>query len=256
MNAEQQTHEFIELYLADELSAEELTQFEQRCENEPGFKEELELQKAAHKVVEITADLALKNRLRAIETEMNSSSWETAEKRFSSKNMFLRVAAVVLLLFAAVVVFNLLQRPTSQALYSEHFEPYRAPVNVRSQNLQFSEQWKHASQLYRSEDFSSAATAFEEILKNNGQEAKYLVHFYLAMSFLSCEDVDAQRAIPHFNAVFQTDNDYHQQSHWYLALAYLSLENEESACAELEKLVQESNRYKQEEAKEILHELE
>ena len=256
MNMSQQTHEQIEKFLAGELSGDDLKQVEEKYQTDPSFKMEVDLQEAAHKVVEISGDLALKEKLRAIEAELNASSQKKAEHQYTSKNLFLRVAAVIVVLFASVIIFNVLQPPTPKALFSEHFETYRAPVNTRSQNAPLSEQWQQASQLYRTEDFGSAAEAFEEILKDHQQEANYLVHFYLAMSYLSKENTEAEKAISHFKIVFQTDNDHHQQAHWYLALAYLSLENEKAARVELNKLLQQHNRFKKQEAQEILHELE
>ncbi len=253
MTAEQ-LHDKMEAYLANGMTSEERLEFESDLETNAELQVEFELHKMAYEVITIGADRELKEKLQEI-GKSNIPTIENSESRFSSKQLFLRVAAVLVILMLSVVVFDILQPSDPQELYAEYFETYRAPINTRSQQGLFSADWQQAAHHYREGEYEKAIITYELMLQEEEND-HYLLHYYLGMSILNSTIHDSELAIPHLQKVFESANDYHQQASWYLALAYLESGDEEAARIQFQKVVDQENRFKLQESLEILHKLE
>lgn len=90
---------------------------------------------------------------------------------------------------------------------------------------------------YLNEDYLQAIRFFNQAIARNNDD--YEAHFYIGVSYLMSQS--SEKAIPHFNILIE-NNDlmFNVPAQWYLALAYLQLEELELATPILEELLETS----------------
>ena len=250
MGADENTQEWIEHYLDDSLEQQEKISFEQKLNTDLVFAQEVSIAQETRQAVKLAGRQNLKSRLEGFEKEI--------EKNSSNNFSFFRTLGIALMIFLALGIafwwfLQAKQKNTPAKIYAAQFEPYRNPLKLRQVAPQQSNSWLKASEYYSQQNFEKAAHAFQQVLNQNSNTA-YLAHFYLGVSLLAQKPAHAEKAILAFEAVFDSDNDYHQAALWYKALAYLQLEKPAEAKSILRKIVA-NNSYKKEEAKYILKQI-
>ncbi len=194
--------EYIEAYLADELSDEARRAFEQRLQTDPAFAAEFALHKDTHQLLVLGKQLAYKERLRALDAETSVSvrplwwRWQAA-------------AAVLLLLVAAAVLW--LWQP-GVGPYRAAFSPYPDRLSLRQDGSQA--QVQPAMAAYQDRDFERAAARFEVLAEQDTGNTAY--QFYWGVSLLGADQ--AARADAVLGAI-SPRSLYFQASQWYRALA-------------------------------------
>ena len=249
MNEELKRQELIDNYLDGKLGKTEVEEIEQKLASDADFREVLNLEKAARKIVQTAGRANLRSKLEGFEAEA------AAPVRRLFPLRALAIAASILALIAAGLwLFQNNQPSTPQAIFADYFEPYRNPIFTRSGENNQENTWKTATEAYASGDYAKAIDAFRESL-NYEETITYLANFYLGLSYLSQDSPQPQEAITALDQVFTSDNDYHQQALWYKALAYLNQNNKSQAILSLKELLNQGD-FKRLEAENILNSLE
>lgn len=252
---DQNTYEHIEQYLDGELPEMEVLGFEKRIEEDQVFKEAVEdvmkLRHAAHSLLKENY-------------EEKFSQWREEEGgiirpiRARSRQRYMAVAAVVLLLLTSVVLF--INRPSSepvsmQQLYTMNDAPLK-PSGTRTfeTDNETKDIWLSAIQLYGKGQYEEAAVQFNqmiEVISDKSELDQPLL--YLGTCYLFTEKTEL--ALETLEKVDEgSESSY--QADWYISLAYLKMEDKNHAMKALKKITTLSFHPKKTEAEEILRHLE
>lgn len=239
----------LEKYLQNKLTANERKQFEVLIESDPTLKKEVEFELDVKRAVIANEDESFRNLLAEFESEADSIENVLTEKKETSRfpTKWLIAASIVLIASLTILQFN--QSSDPQELFAQNFEPYTNVTHPITRGESSNTAKTMAFIAYESENYAEAITLFDELYAVD-QEPYYL--FYKANALIQLER--ASEAIPLLKQHLQLDDDLTTNSNWYLAMAYLSLQDTENAKLALEKVVA-ANAYGAEKAKKLLTEL-
>ncbi len=160
------------------------------------------------------------------------------------------VAASVILLIGISYFFMIDQNLTSQELFIKNFEPYPNVVHPIVRGKEGIDTKTVAFRAYQTGDYETSAELFEELYTVT-EESPYL--FYQANSLIQLNK--AKEAIPLLQNHLKAGDDLSDKTNWYLAMAYLQIDDKENAIKMLESVLR-NGKFKAEEAKDILDALE
>lgn len=232
----------IEKYLQNRLSVEEKQLFDELLKNDIQFKEDVALHTNLKEVVEYDDDTNFKKLISNIESKAKS----TLQKRNYTKWL---VAASIVVLLGSFYVINLNKTVSSNKLFATYFEPYRNVIQPVERGNEMQDKKTQAFTAYENGYFEEAITLFSE-LHITTNESYYL--FYKANALLQLEQ--ANESINLLLEHLKTNDILTQKTNWYLALAYLKIDDTENAKNTLQ-IVINSKMYKTEDAKALLKKL-
>jgi len=235
--------ELLEKYIQNRLTSEEELKFANLLKSDISFKEEVALHTNLKKVVEKEDDTNFRNLVENIESR---------EKKPRQKTSYIKwlAAASIVLLLGLSYFFNMEQKLSTDTLFAQNFEPYRnviAPI-VRSTEQQ--DEKAIAFMAYEKGEYQNAIVLFTKLYTET-KESYYL--FYKANALLKLER--ANEAVPLLEQHLKTKDTLTEKTNWYLALAYLKLEDKQQARKLLNKVIADGL-YKNKEAKKLLKEFE
>lgn len=234
----------IEKYIQNRLSAKEKAVFDDLLNNDMTFKEEVTLQTDLKKVIVAEDDAEFKTLLTNLEQQAEST---VTQKRLYVK--WLAAASIVLLLGLSYFL-TINNKATTNELFASYFKPYRnvvAPI-VRSDDFQ--DEKTLAFMAYEKGEYKTAIMLFSNLYTTT-KKPYYL--FYKANALLKLERAD--EAIPLLLEHLKTKDTLTEKSNWYLALAYLKIENTQKAKEALQKVITNKS-YKTKEAQKLINEFE
>ena len=158
------------------------------------------------------------------------------------------VAASVALL-VGLTYFTMNQSSSPEELYQDSFAPYRNVTHPITRGEEVVDEKTQAFLAYSKGDYEAAVPLFENLYTSE-QEPYYL--FYQANALIELNR--AGEAVPLLEEHLKTSDALTDKSSWYLAMAYLQLEEVENAKKALTDVV-EKEAYKAEDAKWLLEEL-
>lgn len=234
----------LEKYLLGELSQEELREFNTLLENDPEFKEEFEFQTDVKRAVTAEEDEDFMKMLSDFDAEGIDEKPRT--KSFPTKWL---VAASIALLAGFTYFFMANQSISTQELYAQNFEPYRNVVHPIVRGEEGVDLKTKAFSAYQTGDYEKAFLLLTE-LSATDKESHNL--FYRANSLIQLNR--AEEAIPLLQEYMGAKDTLSDKSTWYLAMAYLQLDDMANAKKTLNSVVEEGT-YKVTEAQKLLEEL-
>lgn len=233
--------ELIEKYIQNRLTPQEKRTLDNLIDTDPNFKNTLKVQIDLKKAITAADNDAFKELLSKIE------STNTIKRRNYTK--WLAAASIVLLVGLSYVLF-INNKPSNDELFSSYFEPYRNVIQPIERGGDLQDEITIAFTAYEKGEYKKAFELFSK-LHTSTNESYYL--FYQANALLKLEK--AKEAIPLLLEHLKTKDTLTQKSRWYLALAYLKLNNKNEAKAVLKKVITDGN-YKKKEASELLKKFE
>lgn len=241
--------ELIEKYIQNRLTAEEELIFNKLLEDDATFKKDVALHTKLKNVIENDDD----ENYRALISNLEGRFNETGKK--SSFTKWLVAASIILLLgFSYFFTSNYNTTVSSNELFASYFVPYRnviAPIERSDSNGVTQQNEKtQAFIAYEKGEYKKAILLFTKLYTAT-KEPYYL--FYKANALLKLER--ANEAVPLLLEHLKTKDTLTDKTNWYLALAYLKIENKAKA-KELLNTVITNGSYKSKEAKKLLEELE
>lgn len=224
----------IQDYLANRLSQEARSRFEDRLAKEPTFKAAFEEYCALNKAIQSLEKEQLKKRFKELDRELpapNRKTW--------------RWLAASVLVVVGVSCWWVFHSPSNDQLYATYFEAYpnvTFPV-VRGGNDSISSVYS----AYESKKYEQSITDLREWCARTDEEAHC---FYLAISLMANSQLKQAEAIFR-SCSFQ---QFQGVAQWYHALALLKLDKEEQAVELFQQVAQQSSEFS-ERAKKILKEM-
>ncbi|GAA4276004.1 tetratricopeptide repeat protein [Aquimarina mytili] len=226
--------EKIERYLTNQLSPEELIDFEREVANTPELQKEIETHKALHDILNDQEAIEVKEKLIKVSKEVKKEESSFARSIFSSP---LRIAAtIVVLLGVGTLVWNTLDTTDElRDLYVAHYTPFPAEDNTRGE---INTALQNIMDDYNKGAYDSVVTALE---KNTNLVDQKELEVYLGVSYLNTNQ--EQKAVLQFENI-SANSRYYEASRWYLSLAYLKLKNTKKTTQILEEIIQYNGVYK------------
>lgn len=233
MNHDQETYELIEAYLKGRLEGETLANFERTLQEDESLREEVELQRSVHQLLEEEDVQRLDETLTDIRAEY---MLEHGPQLWPFRKIWFAAAAVFVLAIAYIGFFRTGTGLSDQNLYQAYFEPYPADVTVRADEDSTSiSQLERALLAYESEEYQQA---LEELNSINNITTRG--RFFQGLSYLALKQTE--RALSPLEEVSDDSNSvYAHPAIWYRALARLQLENRAAAISLLTQLSQEAS---------------
>ncbi len=231
-------------YFSGELSSTEQQELTMLLESDPDFKTEFELQVDIQKAIKLSNREEKKTLLEQYEKDRMVDNHTVTSKR-----KWLPIAAAIALLFSLGIYIGTNISPNGPELYDDYYELYPNTVYSITRSGGEVSIERSAFEAYESGDYASAIGFFSQL--QNTSRLKN-INFYMGQAYLA--NSEYQNAINAFKEVVNVNEDFTQESRWYVSLAYLKLDDLENAKTALVE-VSEKNSYKKEEAQALLKEL-
>jgi len=235
--------ELIEKYIQNKLSPQEEIEVKELLKNDSSFKDEITFHSSLKNVSQYEDNANFRSLIKTLEKQAK------APQQKQSYTKWLAAASIILLLGLSYFL-NMDQKLSTDELFAQNFEPYRnvvAPI-VRSNNQQ--DEKTQAFLAYEKGEYETAITLFTKLYKNT-KEPYYL--FYKANALLKLER--AKEAVPLLLEHLKTKDTLTEKTSWYLALAYLKIEDKQKAKELLKKVIANKS-YKNKEAQKLMNEFE
>jgi|SRR5680860_422584 len=234
----------LEKYIQGKLTEKEWQEFDALLKVDSDFKEEVEFHNDLKRVAESEDDAAFKEIVSDFESEARME--KPTAKRFPVKWL---VAASIALIACLTYILTLDSTTSTQALFAENFEPYRNVVHPIVRGEEGQNKKTNAFAAYQIGDYETALPLLDELYANT-KEPYYL--FYRANALIVLNR--AKEAVPLLQEHLRTNDTLVKNSPWYLAMAYLQLDDKENAKKMLHEVVKNEG-YKVNEAQKLLEAL-
>lgn len=259
MKLENENYELIELYLADKLSPEQKSAFEQRALSDPEFADEVTQHTLAREEIHATAMEDLRSRLhQRFDNLVIPESEEEEEEEQEHKVIHMqrrrfqwvtRIAAAVLVLVLIKFAFDFINKPSYSAdqLVAMNFVPpelkpvdtTRGPDDTLSEADTKVLLIGKAIQAIRDKDPKTAIQYYEQLLEDSAMVARSGSMLNYQMGIAQMLDDNPTAAISYFDQV--SSFLYIKQATWYKGLAYLKSGNPDQAKTLITEVAQDQN---------------
>ena len=207
---------------------------------------ETEFDNELKKAISATHRKELKEDLRALEASISES------KSRAPKFNWRIAASVAIFVGLGSLLFLFNQDPSSEELYNSYFSPYEnvvAPI-VRDQVNRSKKAQAFAD--YEQGLYQKAVEGLNGLTPNDSLDVLTL-QFYKANALLKLEQFEKAKSL--FEQVIHQNQKWKEESHWYLALILLKLNDIESSLSQLKKLQETDSIFKSKEIKHLLDKL-
>lgn len=235
--------DLIEKYILNKLSSEEVLLEEELLKNDANFIAEYNFQSNLKTAIKKEDDDNFRNLISELESKARSK--DLLPRRSYVKWM---AAASIILLLGLSYFLTLNKKSSTDDLFVSYFEPYRNVVQPIQRGNEQQDEKSLAFLAYEKGEYDKAITLFSNLYSDT-KEPYYL--FYKANALLKLEK--AKEAVPLLLEHLKTKDTLTEKTNWYLALAYLKLNDIPNAKLTLEKVISDGN-YKTMEAQKLLKE--
>ncbi len=163
-----------------------------------------------------------------------------------------RIAAAAAILLLPIAAWFYWSAQSNDRLFSQYFESYESDyLATRSADQTTNPLLTKALEVYREKEYLHSIPLFESYLEQVPENTIAAFHTGLAC----LEAGQTSKAIQYLEIVRLNDEEYYEDASWYLALAYLELDQKEEALAVLNDLTKISNGYYQKEVELLIKQL-
>lgn len=211
--------ERIEAYIQNRMNADDRLSFEKEMEKDEKLRNEVDLQRRLMASVEVFSH----NREEPLKPELNQKA---PVKKLRSAWLYAAAAAVAIIL---ITWFYQNQSNTSEQLYANYFVPDAGlPVVMSGENDRYD--FYNGMVSYKEGDYQKAIDIWENIA-----EPSDTIFYFTGIANLNNKNTAA--SIEHLIRVAHDNKStWNRKAMWYLALAYLKLDEKEKALDWLNKL--------------------
>lgn len=255
----------LEKFTEGKLTTAEQKEFDRLYDTDLNFRTEVDFHTNISRVAEAEDDDAFREMLTSFEAEallttkrddkvnnapphneIEAKSKKTGLKRLPARWL---VAASIALIAGLAYIFMPASPTSNQDLFNQNFQPYPNVVHPVVRGEEGPELKTKAFVAYEKKEYTSAIALFAE-LYSESEEPDYL--FYQANALLQLNR--GQEAIPLLQNHLESGDKLAEKSAWYLAMAYLQVDDSENAQNMLQSVVDDGG-FKAQEAKKLLKSL-
>ena len=241
-------HDLIDRYFENSLSPKEQGLFNDLLQNNSEFLTEFQFQKDLKKVIAVKQQEDLKSTLIEIENRSQKNS-----RLMLIPKKWMIAASFLVLTSLGIWGVKSTYFPSNEAIYADYFETSRNTIQpiVRGENLNTIEY--RAFVAYEAENYHKAINLFNSV-KNPNQ---VYIDFYKGMCLLGidkpAEAIALLKPISKMTDLDEKNKGFNKEAQWYLALAYIKIDDRENAITALNRIVSDpSANYWRDVANEIL----
>ena len=245
-------HDLIDRYFENSLSPKEQQLFNDLLQNNSEFMTEFQFQKDLKKIVAVKQQEDLKSTLIEIENRSQKNS-----RLMLIPKKWMVAASFLILTSLGIWGIQSKYFPSNKAIYANYFEPSRNIVQpiVRGENLNTIEY--RAFVAYEAKNYHKAINLFNSV-KNPDQ---VYIDFYKGICFLAInkpeESIDLLKSVAETNDLNNKHKGFNKKAQWYLALAYVKINDDQNAIKELTEIINDpAENIRKDAANEILEFLE
>ncbi|SEA35857.1 tetratricopeptide repeat protein [Psychroflexus halocasei] len=232
----EQEYILIENYLADDLTAKELGDFEDKLRTDLEFRETFETYQQVsdqlkHEFTHYSEKEAVKKSIDKVANTYFEKKKEQPKKS-SFKPWRIGVAAMILIL-VGIYAYQEFSTP----VYSDYNQYPTVSFQSRGEE---SESLREAEEAFNSHQFAEAATHFEVLVKGN-DNVEYKL--YWAISLVETDQFE--KADQLYLDILKSESVFVHEALWFGALSKLKQEDNKAASQLLSQIPEESDRYKE-----------
>lgn len=234
----------IDAYLQNQLSDEQLAEFEAKLEIDINLHSEVALVKEIDIAINEKDILLLKQKLSNIAEQVKNEANKKSELSFigklmSKKAIVASVAASLILLLSITGIIN--RQSDNYNIYQKYYNTYQLTGITRSAESNTEKDLKMALEKFENKEFESALILFNKVISiENNNIAN---HFYAGVASQETGKFDV--AIKQYQTVIlNKDNLFIEQARWYLALCYLQTNENKKAIYQFKQIAQKEGFYK------------
>lgn len=236
--------DLIEKYILNKLSSEEVLLVEELIKNDANFNKEINFQSNLKTAIKKEDDNDFRDLISELESKARIK--DSLPRRSYVKWL---AAATIALLLGLSYFLTTPQKNSTEDLFVSYFEPYRNVVQPMQRGNEQQDDKTLAFLAYEKGEYTTAISLFSSLYSTT-KEPYYL--FYKANALLKLDK--ANEAVPLLLEHLKTTDTLTEKTNWYLALAYLKLDDKQNAIITLEKVMAEG-KYKTSEARKLLKEV-
>lgn len=241
-------HDLIDRYFENSLSPKEQILFNDLLQNNLEFKTEFLFQKDLKKIIAVKQQEDLKSTLIEIEGRSQKNS-----RLILIPKKWMVAASLLIVTSLGIWGIKSSYFPSNEAVYEDYFEPSRNTIQpiVRGENLNTIEY--RAFVAYEAQNYHKAINLFNSVENPD----KVYINFYKGISYLAInkteEAIGLLKPISELNNLEGMNKGFNKKAQWYLALAYIKINDEQNAATELEEIINDpSENIRKDAADEVL----
>lgn len=236
----------IESYLDSQMGEAERLAFEQEMHTNLGLSQEVQLQRDTRALLQLHSQHSYKQMLTDYDVELTEAEVPTTKEKIVQplwrQTWFRAAAGFAFLLIAAYGL--LYMQFNNRSIGRDAFSPYKNAMTVRHSDAQINALLKKGLEAYGAGQYEQAIHSFSQLPQDSSQ---VLARLYLGISYLATDQPEA--ASIELQAVKELSSPIQENARWYLILAQLQLNEQESAMKGLDMLIAEGSPMYQERAK-------
>lgn len=238
------TTEYMERYVAGELSEAERQTFEQAMDEQPKLEEEFR----RHMLARGAVFQAAKEEWRA-DKRQKLREWRTADKKTSSVSWYQMAAAIALLLAVGLgIYFSQTKQSSPEELFLAYYEVDAAPI---SRNQAPESDLLKGYQAFNQQNYQEALALWDRLpVDQLDRFTTNELSYYRGLTYL--ELGRSTEAIQQLKRI--QDSNFAHRATWYLALIWLKEGQIDKARPLIQGLTEQTSPF-QEKAKEVLRQL-
>lgn len=211
---------YIDRYLQNELTEEEVLEFRSRMENEPAFTEKVN---QVRLMLLGIAETGLEEKM----NEFHQKIPQAPEKGRVFRLRYLAIAASVAVILSLTVWLFLLQNNRDD-LYSEYFTPDPGLMTAMGSTDNYD--FEKAMVSYRSGEYREAIDSWKVQLQSN--PASDTICYFLGAAYQANDNIDSAK-IYLSKIAAQTASSFYKDANWYMALLCLQTDQRSEALSHL-----------------------
>jgi tetratricopeptide (TPR) repeat protein len=242
--------DLIDKYFSNSLSPKEQLEFNKLLRSDEKFKKEFSFQKDLQKAIYRNQRTDLKKVLQNFEQN------KSVVKLFNSSKKWLAAASILLIIGFGFIYINNNVFPSPDELFVQNYEPYRNIVLPIERGDNSNTIVHSAFVAYENENYHKAINLFNSVPNKN---EPYIL-FYKSMCYMSLnrtgDAISLLKTIAWSDDDPNSENNFKELANWYLALAYLKLNENEQARKQFSIIANDTDDvYKKEDSRQILKHL-
>jgi tetratricopeptide (TPR) repeat protein len=237
---------FIERYIGNEMTEDELHWFEKELEGNEKLRDEFTLRKHTDNILDNQDIISLRNKLTEIEQRRESEILINN----STRNIYLKYAAVIaaFILIGGSITMLTPKTRSNDEIISRYYKVYEPSTTQRSGQSVTNSDFAIALEFYKIQDYEKAVISFKKVLQINPRDMQSELLNGVS-NFELRKYLEAKKS---FSKIIEDNNNlFVETAKWYLAVYYIKTDEKDNAVHQLDLIKSEGGIYSND-AKKIL----
>lgn len=226
--------EFLEKFLENNLSPEELSSLELMIASDADLATELHLREEINAAIKEKDIMSLRDKLNTIHAELQKSK-TVSVKRIITQNWHLAAASITILVMVGSFLISNLNQVSTEGIYDMYYSSEDAFFTTRSNDGE-NNHLTIALEKFHNQEYSEAINLLTPISDN------FMAQQFLGLAYMETDQFSKAKAS--FQKILDNKNNiFVEQAKWYKALCLIKLDKEEAAIQLFNSIIEDNNLY-------------